>query len=231
MGRYTTASGPEGEYEPGSRGRVLKNLLGITSEAAMDEAEAAAFRAIQKRYYRNITQDTALTSALIRQMHRDWLGSIYEWAGRYRTVDVSKGGFAFPPAYLIEQNMQRLETSLLAVLTPCKPGGVQQVCLAVARIHAELLLIHPFRDGNGRLARWIADVMFTQAGLPPPDYAFGEKGLEGLRSEYLRAVLKAYGQDYSDLAAFFEQALERGLPAARSLDNARGDAPSNTEES
>jgi hypothetical protein len=27
-----------------------------------------------------------------------------------------------------------------------------------------MLLVHPFRDGNGRLARWLAELMFFQAG-------------------------------------------------------------------
>lgn len=32
-------------------------------------------------------------AALLRQMHRDWLGDIYEWAGKYRTVELEKEGF------------------------------------------------------------------------------------------------------------------------------------------
>ena len=39
--------------------------------------------------------------------------------------------------------------------------------LAVAIEHAELLLIHPFRDGNGRVARWLADVMAVQFRCSP----------------------------------------------------------------
>jgi cell filamentation protein len=233
MTRYTTPRGPEGEYEPGSRGRVLKNLLGIKSVAAMDMIEAEALDAVQKRYYTegNITDKTSITAATIRQMHADWLGGIYEWAGHYRTVDMSKGGFAFPPAYLIEQNMARLESELLAKLTPCRAGPIGMVCLAVAKIHADFLLIHPFREGNGRLARWLADTMFAQAGLNVPDYDFGSHESDKRRDDYLRAVLKGYGGEYSDLAAFFECALERDLEAARNLDRARGDAPSNTDES
>jgi len=104
MNRYATASGPEGEYEPGSGRRVLKNLLGIKSEAAMDVIEAEALDAVQKRYYTDgsITDETPFTAAIIRRMHRDWLGGIYHWAGNYRTVGMSKAGFAFPPAYLVE---------------------------------------------------------------------------------------------------------------------------------
>jgi len=36
-------------------------------------------------------------------MHYDWLGDIYEWAGRYRTVELAKDSFRWPPAYRVEE--------------------------------------------------------------------------------------------------------------------------------
>jgi len=42
MTRYTTISGPESEYEPGSRRRVLRNRLGLKSRTAIDRIEAEA---------------------------------------------------------------------------------------------------------------------------------------------------------------------------------------------
>lgn len=46
----------------------------------------------------------------------------------------------------------------------------------LAIIHAEFLLIHPFREGNGRLARWLAELMCLQSGLPLPDFGFDIPG-------------------------------------------------------
>jgi hypothetical protein len=40
--RYDVSDLPEAQFEPGSNGLVLKNLLGITSKQVMDEAEARA---------------------------------------------------------------------------------------------------------------------------------------------------------------------------------------------
>ena len=39
IGRYNTSSLPEAQFEPGTRGRVLKNKLGIKSKRAMDKLE------------------------------------------------------------------------------------------------------------------------------------------------------------------------------------------------
>ncbi len=42
-GRYKTSHLVEDQYEPGSRGRVLKNLLGIQSRRKMDETEGQEY--------------------------------------------------------------------------------------------------------------------------------------------------------------------------------------------
>jgi cell filamentation protein len=233
MSRYIKATGPEAEYEPGSGNRVLRNKLRIKSRSAMDEAEAIALEQVQKRYFFEeiVTDSTQFTADLIKQMHLDWLGDIYEWASSYRTVDISKEDFKFPPAYLIPDNMSAFERDFLEKLTPCHPRTIHAICEAVARVHAELLLIHPFREGNGRLARWLANIMFAQARMPLPDYGFVGKGSRKWRENYLEAVIKGYYQDYSDLVFFFETALERGYAADFSFKSERGEAPSKTEDS
>jgi len=40
----------------------------------------------------------------------------------------------------------------------------------MAVVHVELVLIHPFRDGNGRVARILSILMGLQAGLPALDF-------------------------------------------------------------
>ena len=80
----------------------------------------------------------------------------------------------------------------------------------MAEVHAELLLVHPFREGNGRLARWLADLMALQAGLPLPDYRFRGRGSGRERAVYLAAVKQGYPTRYDDLTAFFLRALSRG---------------------
>jgi cell filamentation protein len=233
MTRYTMATGPETEYEPRSRSRVLRNKLGLTSKAAMDKAEAEALGNAHRQYLLEevVTARTRFTARLIKRMHRDWLGSLYEWAGSYRTVDMSKGDFVFPPAYLVSDNMREFERGTLRALTPCRPGNTPAICEAVAQVHAELLLIHPFREGNGRLARWLATLMFVQAGKTLPDYGFVGRGSTLTKTAYLEAVIRGYYGDYSDLALFFEGALERGYAADLSFTSERGDAPSKMEDS
>ena len=208
--RYATPNGFEAEFEPGSRGRVLRNLKGIRRKREMDQREFEALVRVQEMYLEKIENDMRFTANLICEMHRDWLGNLYPWAGKYRTVELAKAGFSWPPAYLIEQNMVVLEQGALHKCTPCKPGALTEVTLTIAEVHAELLLIHPFREGNGRLARWLAELMALQAGLALPLYHFTGRGSMAEKARYLSAVKSGYVRDYRPLADFFAEAIERG---------------------
>jgi cell filamentation protein len=207
--RYGKPAGAEGDFEPGSRGRVLANLKGITDPRLMDEAEFRTLIEAQQRYYATLTPDTPITAQLICQMHRDWLGSLYAWAGQYRNVELQKDNFAWPPAWRVPDNMAAFERETLSRYTPCRPGLLPQVADALAHVHAELLLIHPFRDGNGRLTRWLTDIMAVQAGYPVPDYGFTGRGSLARRNRYIATVSQGYAQNYEPLAAFFVEAIER----------------------
>lgn len=213
ISRYTTPTGPEAEFQPGSRRQVLRNRLGITSKREMDRAEYKALVRVQEKYLKKIDADTRFTAALICRMHKDWLGTIYPWAGQYRTVELQNGAFRWPPAFRVAENMVRFERDLLARHTPCPRALLRDVARRVAEVHAELLLIHPFREGNGRLARWLAELMCLQAGYPIPDYGFTGKGSTRRQRNYLAAVVRGYGQDYDALTDCFAEAITRRLEA------------------
>jgi cell filamentation protein len=211
FGEYEPATGSEAAWEPGSRGRVLQNLLGIRRKREMDQAEYEALLRVQEHYLTQFHSGTRVTASLIRRMHRDWLGQVYVWAGCYRTLELSKGGFQWPPAFLVAENMAKLETGALRRYTPCVPAPLEVVARRIAEVQAELLLIHPFRDGNGRIARWLADLMALQANLPAPDWGLSGPGSLARRTRYLHAVQRGYVQDYTALTGFTCEAIVRRL--------------------
>ena len=120
--RYHELVGPEGATQPGSRGRVLANLLGIKSKRAMDLAEYMALLAAQEQVATTLTAETRFTAELLRAMHRDWLGGLYAWAGRYRTIELQKGSFAWPPADRAAEQYDGLRTPR-AVPSDTLPAG------------------------------------------------------------------------------------------------------------
>src|SRR4030066_1197701 len=93
--RYDVSGLVEAQFEPGSRRRVLKNLLGIKRKHEMDRLEGIeqlrALRELIKIYGKN----HRFTAADICRIHKIWLGNIYPWAGKYRRVNLTKGNFTF----------------------------------------------------------------------------------------------------------------------------------------
>jgi cell filamentation protein len=117
--RYDTSGLTEDQYEPGSDGTVLSNLLGITTREEMEIAETAALWRAQEQLLGEVEQDQSFTVQDILDIHRLWLGSIYPWAGEYRQVNISKGGFTFAMAHTIPAVMKTFEEEQLSRYTPC----------------------------------------------------------------------------------------------------------------
>jgi cell filamentation protein len=205
-GHYDASGLIEAQFEPGSRGRVLRNLLGIRSKREMDQVEAQEQLRTLEELVRIYDQTHRFTAADVRRIHKMWLEPIYAWAGKYRQVNLSKGDFPFAAANQIPRLMMEFEKGPLREYTPCRFTGMSEIARAIAVVHAELLLIHPFREGNGRVARLLAVLMALQAGLPPLDFG-NIKGRK--RQEYFRAVQAGLDRDYKPMEKVFSAVIRR----------------------
>lgn len=204
--RYNTSGLPEDQYEPGSDGSVLQNLLGITTREKLETAETAELWLAEEQLLGEVEQDQVFTAQDLCAMHRLWLGRIYPWAGEYRQVNLSKGGFNFAMAHAIPALMATFENNQLKRLTPCHFSDRDSIAKSLAEVHVELMLIHPFREGNGRLGRLLATLMGLQAGLPLLDFS----EMAGWRKEeYFAAVRAGMDLDYQPMTRLFVDVIER----------------------
>lgn len=198
--------GAEGEFEPGSNEHVLRNLAGITSAEDLDELE---LRLLGDLYDEVLVQDfpnRAITVADLKAWHRLWLGNVYPWAGQERSVNIGKDGFQFATAHLVPNLLREFEHKCLAPWTPCGRLPPGEVVNAMAVTHVELILVHPFREGNGRLSRLLADVMAVQAGHGPLDYSSWETN----KADYIAAIHAGLSGDYGPMCKFVADAMAAG---------------------
>jgi cell filamentation protein len=207
-GRYDVLQLVEGQFEPGSRGRVLRNLVGIKSKREMDRVEAKEQLRALDELIKIYDRSHRFTAGDICRIHKMWLRGIYAWAGKYRQVNVTKGDFMFSAASQIPRLMQDLQTGPLRQFTPCRSSSAEDATRAISVVHTELVLIHPFREGNGRVARLLATLMALQAGLPPLDFG----GLKGkTRKEYFAAIRAGLDRDYKPMEEIFNGVILRTL--------------------
>lgn len=207
-GRYNVSNSIEAQFELGSDDTVLRNKLGITNPDEMDRIEARALISATDALIHEYDADHQFRAADICHIHQTWLGNIYEWAGKYRSVNISKDDFTFAMAAQVPKLMGILEAEQLKKYTPCVFEDRNDVIRALAEVHTELLLIHPFREGNGRCSRILTSIMALQAGLPILDFSLiSEQKKQG----YISAVQNGMDQIYKPMEKLFEEIIENSI--------------------
>ncbi|TDN37006.1 cell filamentation protein Fic [Hymenobacter sp. UV11] len=184
---------------------VLPNLLGSSSLVEVQDAETEGFLVAEQQLLDELREQEVFTAAYIRAIHQRALGQVYSFAGRYRSVNLSKGGFTFPAAQHLAQSMAQFEQEFLLPLPHTWPDTAALV-RDVARVHAELLFIHPFREGNGRTARVLANLMAYKNGST--SFQWELLAEPELFAFYVRAVQAAGRLHYGPM----EEVIARVLP-------------------
>lgn len=206
MSRYKVV-GSVAESEPGSNGLVLSNRLGITDPAVMEVVERDLLLDLYQTIIGNGAPTNRLSVSDLIDWHRQWLGSVYSWAGKVRTFNLSKQGFPFASAHLFPDLLKSFESEYLGRLTPFTPDSMGDLIRGLAEVHVEFVLIHPFREGNGRIARLLADVMACQAGIGPLDYSEWDRQ----RDLYFAAIRAGSVLNVTPMEDLFRQVLTGGV--------------------
>lgn len=201
MSRYDI-TGSEGEYQPGSDNKVLRNLPGITNPEEMNIAETDLLTDLYIQVFDNFPEK--LTFQTLCQWHRAWLGNVYKWAGESRTVDMSKPNIRFASPVQIPKLAEQFEAQYLLPYTALPEMSDEELVAHLAEMHVEFILIHPFREGNGRISRLLLDVMATKAGAQPLDYSLWDKH----KDFYFKAIQAGRDGDYQHVERLIRDVLE-----------------------
>ena len=207
--RYDTSNNPEGQFQSGSNDQVLANKLGIIDPIEMDEVELGLLDDLTIALIEEIEMDQCLTVEDLCEWHRRWLGNVFSWAGQHRSVNMSKSGFPFAASQLIPDLMNKFDEGspgFLKTMTPCEGLDDEQLLRALAEVHIEFILIHPFREGNGRLGRLLTTIMALQAGMPPLDFTY----LSTHMDEYIEAI-HAGMDNVEPMTNLFRQVLQQSV--------------------
>jgi cell filamentation protein len=141
---------------------VLKNLRGLTDPELIERFEA-------RRTHQRISEliDKPLPGrfdvAHLKAIHRYIFQDVYEWAGQFRTVNISKGGHLFGLATFLESSLQQILTKLAAE-NHLVELDADIFAVRAAYFLGELNAAHPFREGNGRAQREFIRELGLKAG-------------------------------------------------------------------
>lgn len=194
MSKYDLNSAEE-RYQPGSNDTVLANNLGIVDAHEMDVLESGLLLMLYEKLFIGLKPLGKLTFEHICYWHYQWLGNVYQWAGKFRQANLTKDGFHFAAADRIPLLITEFERQFLHRYGELKTLSRVELIKYLAECHVEFILIHPFREGNGRLARLLFDMQAVQAGACMLDYSLWDRN----KIFYFRAIQAGISGNYAPM--------------------------------
>ena len=165
-----------------------KNELEITyfTELAKEEERFSKKKAAE--LFKNKLLDTLEPGSYgaLQTIHKHLFSDIYEFAGQTRTVNFAKGNLRFVPAMYLDAALESIEKM------------PQSTFDEIVEKYVEMNIAHPFREGNGRTARILANLMVRK------------QGYEGLRfdkihfRDYVVAVQRVSEKNYLPMQRIIE---------------------------
>jgi cell filamentation protein len=160
---------------------LLRNLQDITDREVLLFVESGAVtKRLQELYEKPIKIKGIDT---LFEIHRYLFQDIYVWAGKKRTVEISKDGKQFFPTSHFD-NAFRYINQLIADFKKIPKDNKKSLAEKLAEILDYVNYLHPFREGNGRTQREFLRLLALEKGLilnlnPPDNKSVYERYMKG----------------------------------------------------
>ena len=135
---------------------ALENKLNITSsvELAREEERISKMRAAELFEKDILSTLTPGSFDALSKIHAFLFSDIYDFAGKIRAVNISKGNFRFAPLMYLNSAIESIEKM------------PQSSFDQIVEKYVEMNVAHPFREGNGRATRvWLDHILKSELGV------------------------------------------------------------------
>lgn len=131
---------------------MLKNKLGIDNpiELAKEEERITKLKALELFETGKLNSFEVGTFNGLAQIHRYLFEEIYDFAGKIRTENISKGNFRFASVMYLEEALEKIDKM------------PQSNFDEIIEKYVEMNIAHPFREGNGRSTRIWLDMILKK---------------------------------------------------------------------
>lgn len=160
---------------------VLRNLQDVTDPEVLLFVESGAVTKRLQELYENPIKIKGIDSLF--EIHKHLFQDIYAWAGKKRTVEISKGGKQFFPTTYFNNAFMHIE-QLIVDFKKIPQDNKRHLAEKLAEILDNVNYLHPFREGNGRVQREFLRLLALEKGLtlnlnPPDNNSVYERYMKG----------------------------------------------------
>lgn len=131
---------------------VLENKLNISNAVELARLEEKISKSQAKALFNSAFLNTLKAGSFqaLADIHHYLFHEIYDFAGKIRTVNLSKGSFRFAPIMYLDVSLKNIETM------------PQSNFNEIIEKYVEMNIAHPFREGNGRSTRIWLDLILKK---------------------------------------------------------------------
>ncbi|MCA6509942.1 MAG: protein adenylyltransferase Fic [Pseudanabaena sp.] len=158
---------------------TMENKLNITNQIDLAKAEEKVSKQKAKQLFDSGDIDKAEVGTFkgLAFIHAYLFGDIYNFAGKVREVNISKGNFRFAPVMYLKASLEYIDAM--------PQGNFEQII----EKYVEMNIAHPFREGNGRATRIWLDLMLKKEIKQVIDWNLVDK------DDYLSAMQRSAVKD------------------------------------
>ena len=172
---------------------LLRNIPNLTQESELLFFESTT---VSRRLLQLQLKPIKITNSdSLLEIHRYLFQDVYEWAGKVRSVNISKNGKPFFDGERFPMGFKYIDT-LMDDFERISSKNTIEISQKLAEILDNLNFLHPFREGNGREQREFIRVLSLQKGfslnLNPPDN-------KNVHDRYMQGTIESNVQLLADL--------------------------------
>ncbi|PSM51653.1 mobile mystery protein B [Campylobacter blaseri] len=169
-----------------------KNKIYSLEEIYQKEAQNIAEATIKYLASVPTKKEASFAYEWLLLLHKEMFGNVWDWAGKLRKIELSIG----IKAYLVPMELKKLSEDI-------KYWDINKtfdVYETSARLHHRAVQIHPFKNGNGRWSRMLANIYLRQHDKMPIKWQEDLLAKENpKRNEYIEALKKADVGEFTKL--------------------------------
>ncbi len=178
---------------------VLEEGLTIGGKSLREHLEAVNNSKAFDRMEELAKNKKAINNVTIQEIHEIVTGGILDNPGRYRTTNVRISGAIKSPSDW--SKIVKLMDELIESINKSKRHPIETASF----LHHSFVEVHPFTDGNGRVARLLTNLYLIARNYPPIVLKKADRG------KYYKALRAADSENLSPFANFIAKAVDESL--------------------
>ncbi len=152
---------------------IPQNRLNITDADIIRELEKELLEEAYLIFYDELNEDTIFDENYFISLHKRTFESLYNWSGKYRDFNMSKGNSLFCQGKFVKSASKKIFSDLKKenYLKNSTNLSKEKFAKKLAYYKCELIALHPFYELNGRITRLFFDMIAVYNGYKYIDYS------------------------------------------------------------